>query len=87
MSPLEDNLSGITRIVLERIENNLLFTKYVNREYDGRLGNTGPRKPLSRYVQWGIEARWYLRNLGSAWLDAIKALAGKDPHEHCDEDY
>lgn len=29
----------------------------------------------------------YLKNLVRAWLDAIKALAGKDPHEHCDQDY
>lgn len=87
MKAAQDDLNRITRQALDALQNNLIFSKYVNREYEDRLGHHTPRKPISRYMYWKNEVRGYLRNLKGAWRDAIRALAGKDPHEHCDEDY
>lgn len=80
-------IKEITQKALAALENNLIFTKYVNCGYEDRLGHIVPSKPISKYRLWWNEALWYLRTLKRAWLDAIKALAGIDPHEHCDEDW
>lgn len=87
MSVNREELDNLTRKVLTVLRNNLIFTKVVNLDYESRLGDPGkPFKPAPRrkLIWWAVQR--YFANLRGAWIDAIKALAGVNPHRHCDED-
>lgn len=79
MSASREELDIFTREVLKVLENNLVFGKIVKFDWDANSVKPVPRRKL---IWWAIQR--YLINLRDAWLDAIKALAGIDPHRHCD---
>lgn len=72
-------LRGLTDSVLKTLEKQLIYGK-APMFYK-------PILPTKWYRIWYWRSLWYLNNLSGAWLAAIKALAGIDPHEHCDEDW